>query len=103
MDHSKSEDIPNLEKTDVAVDSKLDVKIQDFLKLICDMKKMEETARGLSFDLDRSPLGKLTKAQIKAGYEALKKIEDCILLDKFNTEFKEAVNEYYTRIPHFFG
>ena len=47
--------------------------------------------------------GKLTVAQIKAGYESLKKIEDCIRADQQGRALMEACNEFYTRIPHDFG
>lgn len=105
MDYSKSEDSdkPETLTETVEVESKLNPQVQSLLKLICDLKKMEAAVRGLDYDTQRAPLGKLTKAQIKAGYEALKKIEDCILTSKYNTAFKDAVDDYYTRIPHYFG
>ena len=106
MDYSKPKDLPKVEEDnddELPVESKLDERLQNFLKLICDLKKMEEAAKGLSYDTNRAPLGKLTKAQIKAGYEALTKIEKCILSNNFNKEFRDAVDEYYTRIPHYFG
>ncbi|KAE9547246.1 hypothetical protein FO519_009540, partial [Halicephalobus sp. NKZ332] len=105
MDYSKPKELPKMEvdEGELSVESKLDERLQDFLKLICDLKKMEEAARGLSYDINRAPLGKLTKSQIKAGYEALTRIEKCILSNNFNKEFREAVDEYYTRIPHYFG
>lgn len=34
--------------------------------------------REMNYDARRAPLGKLTPAQIKAGYEALKEISDCV-------------------------
>uniref|UniRef100_A0A7E4VHP3 Poly [ADP-ribose] polymerase n=1 Tax=Panagrellus redivivus TaxID=6233 RepID=A0A7E4VHP3_PANRE len=102
MDFSKKTEPRSLTE-ETTVESKLPSAVQELLKLICDMKKMEEAARNLDYDSTRAPLGKLTKAQIKAGYEALTKIEDCIFIEKFNKEFKDAVDEYYTNIPHYFG
>lgn len=49
------------------------------------------------------PAGKLTVAQIKAGYQSLKKIEDCIRAGQRGRALMEACNEFYTRIPHDFG
>jgi hypothetical protein len=49
------------------------------------------------------PPGKLTVAQIKAGYQSLKKIEDCIRAGQHGRALVEACNEFYTRIPHDFG
>lgn len=48
-------------------------------------------------------LGKISKSQVKLGFEALGKIEKCLLENKFEAEFENAVNDYYTRIPHAFG
>jgi hypothetical protein len=41
--------------------------------------------------------GKLSSAQIKAGYAALKDIETFIKANNFNAAFVEANNTYYTR------
>lgn len=46
--------------------------------------------------------GKLTAAQISAGYAALKKVEDC-LQHKDRKGLQAACSEFYTRIPHDFG
>ena len=89
--------------------------------------------REMNFDARRAPLGKLTPGQIKAGYEALNEISNCINeLEKLNapsaTDAKgkakrnakraaskadeeralrehllQACNTFYTRIPHNFG
>lgn len=47
--------------------------------------------------------GKLTKEQIKAGYEALKDIESLIEKKDFGRNLSDACSEFYTRIPHEFG
>ena len=49
------------------------------------------------------PPGKLTKDQIKAGYEALKDIETLINKKDFSRHLTEACSNFYTRIPHDFG
>ncbi|TKS79449.1 Poly [ADP-ribose] polymerase 2 [Collichthys lucidus] len=83
--------------------SKLDVKIQSLLELICDLKAMEECVLEMKFDTRKAPLGKLTSEQIRAGYTALKKIEECLKKKGSNRELLEACNQFYTRIPHDFG
>lgn len=45
----------------------------------------------------------MTDEQIKAGYTVLSQIEKCIKENNFSDSFVEAVNNYYTKIPHFFG
>ncbi|XP_067462608.1 poly [ADP-ribose] polymerase 2-like isoform X1 [Thunnus thynnus] len=83
--------------------SKLDVKIQSLLELICDVKAMEECVLEMKFDTRKAPLGKLTSEQIRAGYMALKRIEACLKKKGSNRELLEACNQFYTRIPHDFG
>ncbi|KAF3698666.1 Poly [ADP-ribose] polymerase 2 [Channa argus] len=83
--------------------SKLDVKIQSLLELICDLKAMEECVLEMKFDIRKAPLGKLTSEQIRAGYTALKRIELCLQKKGSNRELVEACNQFYTRIPHDFG
>ncbi|CAG9537634.1 unnamed protein product [Cercopithifilaria johnstoni] len=85
------------------VESKLDPYLQHLLNIICDIRAMEETMTELEYDATKAPLGKVTDEQIKAGYAALTKIEEHIKKKNFSSGFVEAVNNYYTKIPHFFG
>ncbi|XP_061775538.1 poly [ADP-ribose] polymerase 2 isoform X2 [Nerophis ophidion] len=83
--------------------SKLDIKVQSLLELICDIKAMEEVVLEMKFDTRKAPLGKLTLEQISAGYTALKRIETCLKHKDRARELVEACNQFYTRIPHDFG
>ena len=47
--------------------------------------------------------GKLTADQVKSGYSALKKIEECINRSDFGDRLVQACDQFYTRIPHSFG
>ena len=47
--------------------------------------------------------GKLTEDQIRAGYEALKRIDELIKEKKTGSELVDACSDFYTRIPHCFG
>jgi poly [ADP-ribose] polymerase len=77
--------------------------LQNLIELICNVTEMENLLKEMKFDAKKAPLGKLSKNQIKAGYEALKQIEEHINNGKFNSDFIQANNDYYTRIPHDFG
>ncbi|VDN10870.1 unnamed protein product, partial [Dibothriocephalus latus] len=93
---------------------------QDFgslIMLICDIQAMEQTMREMNYDARRAPLGKLTPGQIKAGYEALNSISECLekmkkvkksqrtagTMAALQTELTSACDRFYTRIPHDFG
>lgn len=84
-------------------ESQLDKRVQDLIELICNVRAMEEALLEMKFDAKKNPLGKLSSAQIKAGYAALKEIEGFIKTNNFSAAFVEANNTYYTRIPHEFG
>ncbi|XP_042353244.1 poly [ADP-ribose] polymerase 2 [Plectropomus leopardus] len=106
MDYSMNEKEENKTTVDAApkkLTSKLDVKVKSLLELICDLKAMEECVLEMKFDTRKAPLGKLTSEQIRAGYTALKKIEECLKKKGSNRELLEACNQFYTRIPHDFG
>ncbi|KAM8728239.1 poly [ADP-ribose] polymerase 2 [Acanthopagrus schlegelii] len=106
MDYSTNKKEENETTVDAAPKkrtSKLDVKIQSLLELICDLKAMEECVLEMKFDTRKAPLGKLTSEQIHAGYSALKKIEDCLKKKGSSRDLLEACNQFYTRIPHDFG
>ena len=83
--------------------SKLEKRIQDLIELICNVTEMENILKEMKFDAKKAPLGKLSKNQIKAGYAALKEIEDLIQSKKLGKDLVEANNDFYTRIPHDFG
>ncbi|XP_038631572.1 poly [ADP-ribose] polymerase 2 [Scyliorhinus canicula] len=85
------------------VESKLDRQVQELMELICNIQAMEEMVLQMKYDTKKAPLGKLTTAQIKAGYISLQKIESCINRNMTGKALVEACNEFYTRIPHDFG
>ncbi|KAJ8041109.1 Poly [ADP-ribose] polymerase 2 [Holothuria leucospilota] len=84
-------------------DSKLDKRVQELVKLICNIQAMEDMVVEMKYDAQKAPLGKLTNQQIKAGYAALKKIEKCHQKKDFGKALVLACDEFYTRIPHNFG
>ncbi|XP_007949309.1 poly [ADP-ribose] polymerase 2 [Orycteropus afer afer] len=90
-------------KSSLKPESRLDLRVQELMKLICNVQAMEEMMVEMKYDTKKAPLGKLTVAQIKAGYQSLKKIEDCIRAGRHGRALTEACNEFYTRIPHDFG
>jgi poly [ADP-ribose] polymerase len=111
-------------------ESKLPPAVQELIRLICDVDIMEQTMIEMQYDTKKLPLGKITPNQIKAGYEALKRIADLIGGGGSNdtggtatppaksgkrgskssgggggshAALLQACNDFYTRIPHEFG
>ncbi|XP_032092862.1 poly [ADP-ribose] polymerase 2 isoform X4 [Thamnophis elegans] len=83
--------------------SQLDLRVQALIELICNIQTMEEMVTEMKYDTRKAPLGKLTAEQIRAGYQSLQKVEDCLKHNLAASSLLEACNEFYTRIPHDFG
>ncbi|XP_041092813.1 poly [ADP-ribose] polymerase 2 [Polyodon spathula] len=105
MDYSTKEgdEVKEESKAQKHEESKLDKRVQSLIELISNIQAMEECILEMKFDTKKAPLGKLTVEQIKAGYQSLKKVEDCIKSNTMGRALLEACNEFYTRVPHDFG
>ena len=57
----------------------------------------------MEYDIKKMPLGKLTKQQIKNGYEVLKELDEAITKKKSMAVLEQLSNVFYTRIPHALG
>jgi poly [ADP-ribose] polymerase len=84
-------------------DSNLPKRVQQLISLICDVRQLNSAMMELEIDVKRMPLGKLSKLQIKKGYEILKEIEQLLNSGAPNAKFIDCSNRFYTLIPHAFG
>lgn len=103
QDKNDAVDAAPIKEEKPVTESKLDERIQSLIELICNIQVMEEILKEMKYDTKKAPLGKLTTDQIKAGYEALEKIDACIRNSDFGSTLVKACDEFYTRIPHCFG
>lgn len=85
------------------VASSLDQKVQDLMRLIFDMKMMNNQMKEIGYDASKMPLGKLAKSSIMKGYEALKKLMEEVKGKKRKEVIAEQSNEFFSYIPHDFG
>lgn len=85
------------------MDSKLDPKVQDLIRLIFDKKMMNNAMKEIGYDAKKMPLGKLAKSSILRGYEALKLLMDEVKGNKSPFIISQASGDFYTFIPHDFG
>lgn len=83
-------------------DSKLDKTVQDLIRMIANVDEMKATLKEFEIDTSRMPLGKLSKDQLKLGYEILKDLQEAIQ-NGDHSEIVELSSEFYTKIPHSFG
>ncbi|CAD8115318.1 unnamed protein product [Paramecium primaurelia] len=84
--------------------SKLHQRVKELIRLIFDMKMINNQMREIGYDAKKMPLGKLAVSTIKKGFDVLKSIQD--ELDKKNpnhSELQKLTSEFYSQIPHDFG
>jgi len=82
----------------------LEPAVKSLMELIFNQQYFEATMASLNYDSEKLPLGKLSKATITRGYQALKNLSD--LLDDPTSApaaIEQLSNSYYSAIPHSFG
>jgi poly [ADP-ribose] polymerase len=84
----------------------LEPPIQSLMELIFNQKHFANTMSSLNYDVNKLPLGKLSKATITKGFEILKELSammsDTSLAQNLDG-YEELSNQYYSYIPHSFG
>ncbi|KAI0391358.1 poly polymerase catalytic domain-containing protein [Xylariaceae sp. FL0594] len=92
--------------------SKLEKPIQDLMQLIFNQQYFANAMSDLNYDSAKLPLGKLSKATISRGFQALKDLsalldDPTLATSQYNTSFPRATehlsNLFFTIIPHAFG
>lgn len=89
---------------DSDIKSNLHQSIQDLMRLIFDVGNMKKVMLEFEIDMDKMPLGKLSKKQIEKAYTVLTELQE--ILKKSNvdrTTLIDASNKFYTLVPHNFG
>ena len=78
--------------------------------LLCPLKPtikfffaLYSTSLLFQIDVNKMPLGKLSKKQIESAYKVLTEVLSEIQGDKNPTKILDASNRFYTLIPHDFG
>nr|VZI47038.1 unnamed protein product [Spirometra erinaceieuropaei] len=115
----EEEEVTKKEEESEEPKSQLPEAVCSLMMLLCDIQAMEQTMREMNYDARRAPLGKLTTGQIRAGYEALNSISECLekmkkakesssktaasKMTALKSELTSACDLFYTRIPHNFG
>ncbi|XP_045534440.1 poly [ADP-ribose] polymerase [Papilio machaon] len=86
------------------VKCKLPVPVQKLIMHIFDINIMKQTLMEFELDTDKMPLGKLSKKQIKSGYNVLSELLKYLNEGKANeNKIVDATNRFYTLVPHNFG
>ncbi|CAK1604001.1 unnamed protein product [Parnassius mnemosyne] len=97
-------DEPSSAALKVDTNCKLDVAVQRLIMRIFDINVMKQTLMEFELDTDKMPLGKLSKKQIKSGYNVLSELLKYLNEGKANAnKIVDATNRFYTLVPHNFG
>lgn len=104
IDHGGDQQDTNKNLLQSNIESKLKPPVQDLMRLIFDIEEMKKVMMEYEIDLDKMPLGKLSKKQITDAYNVLKELQ-VTLTSKPVQSYKiiDATNRFYTLVPHVFG
>ena len=88
--------------------SELPPSVASFVSLITDVKMMKRTMMEMEIDLDKMPLGALSRAQIEKGYKILSDLSLVLQDDDMDQATKQQrilsfSNQFYTIVPQNFG
>lgn len=85
-------------------ESKLDLKVQQLIQLICNIELMKKAMMEIGYDANKMPLGKLSKDTISKGFNVLEDIaKELKKKKKDKSQLVELSSLFYTVIPHSFG
>ncbi|KAF1364362.1 PARP-domain-containing protein [Lizonia empirigonia] len=77
--------------------------VQNLMELIFNQKYFQDTMKELNYDVNKMPLGKLSKGTITRGFQTLKDLAAIIDNPTSYGEVEVLSNRYYSLIPHAFG
>ncbi|MCJ1392414.1 hypothetical protein MMC18_005281 [Xylographa bjoerkii] len=107
-----SDQVDHVKVEEQSVDSKLPRQTQRLMELIFNQNHFNAVLEHIGYNANKLPLGKLSKATLKQGFEHLHELASLIkhpslAQNKYSTSQKEAIedfsNKYYSTIPHEFG
>ncbi|CAD6197649.1 unnamed protein product [Caenorhabditis auriculariae] len=78
--------------------------VKTVLMAIFDVRNMKAAMQSFELDLEKMPLGKLSKEQIMKAFNVLSELQNALLAEKPSREkIIDITNKFYTYIPHNFG
>lgn len=102
VDYTDDEKVKQIQAKS-AIPSKLPPPVQDIIKLIFDVDAMKQTMLEFELDLEKMPLGKISRKQLEEAYSVLNKLDNLITEGADRSAFIGASNKFYSLVPHSFG
>ncbi|KAJ8009696.1 hypothetical protein DPEC_G00094190 [Dallia pectoralis] len=77
--------------------------VQELIRTIFDVESMKKAMVEFEIDLQKMPLGKLSKRQIQSAYALLSDVQQAVSDCSPDSHILDLSNRFYTLIPHDFG
>uniref|UniRef100_A0A8C2EQZ9 Poly [ADP-ribose] polymerase n=1 Tax=Cyprinus carpio TaxID=7962 RepID=A0A8C2EQZ9_CYPCA len=104
IDYGQDEEAVKKLTASAGAKSKLDKPIQDLIRMIFDVESMKKAMVEFEIDLQKMPLGKLSKRQIQSAYSLLSEVQQVGSKNSAaEAQILDLSNRFYTLIPHDFG
>ncbi|XP_047244775.1 poly [ADP-ribose] polymerase 1 [Girardinichthys multiradiatus] len=103
IDYGQDEEAVKRLTASAGTKSKLDRPVQDLIKMIFDVESMKKAMVEFEIDLQKMPLGKLSKRQIQSAYALLTEVQQAVSASVPEAQILDLSNRFYTLIPHDFG
>ncbi|XP_077366145.1 poly [ADP-ribose] polymerase 1 [Festucalex cinctus] len=103
IDYGQDEEAVKRLTASAGTESKLAKPVQELIKLIFDVESMKKAMVEFEIDLQKMPLGKLSKRQIQSAYALLTQVQQAVSEHAADSHILDLSNRFYTLIPHDFG
>ncbi|XP_055275757.1 poly [ADP-ribose] polymerase 1 [Moschus berezovskii] len=103
IDYGQDEEAVKKLTVNPGTKSKLPKPVQNLIKMIFDVESMKKAMVEYEIDLQKMPLGKLSKRQIQAAYSILSEVQQALSQGSSDSHILDLSNRFYTLIPHDFG
>ncbi|KAF6073568.1 poly(ADP-ribose) polymerase 1 [Phyllostomus discolor] len=103
IDYGQDEEAVKKLTVNPGTKSKLPKPVQNLIKMIFDVESMKKAMVEYEIDLQKMPLGKLSKRQIQAAYSILSEVQQALSQGNSDSQILDLSNRFYTLIPHDFG
>ncbi|XP_006897812.1 PREDICTED: poly [ADP-ribose] polymerase 1 [Elephantulus edwardii] len=103
IDYGQDEEAVKKLTVNPGTKSKLPKPVQELIRMIFDVESMKKAMVEYEIDLQKMPLGKLSKRQIQAAYSILGEVQQAVSQGSSDSRILDLSNRFYTLIPHDFG
>ncbi|XP_056150659.1 poly [ADP-ribose] polymerase 1 [Lampris incognitus] len=103
IDYGQDEEAVKKLTATAGTKSQLPKPVQELIRMIFDVESMKKAMVEFEIDLQKMPLGKLSKRQIQSAYALLSEVQQAVAGGVPEAQILDLSNRFYTLIPHDFG